>query len=314
MESAEFYNNLSIMKTYEQGETMGNISELTEQVEFSNQAAAGDAVAVPSLPTTRLSKNLFFDAVSEGQFEEARNLLQMGADVNWRDEESDMETALHYAVERNDSHVVDLLLAQPGVNVNIKTLSNEMTPLSMACGLGLEEMTRKLLRAPGIKLNIRCRLGNTALHYAAAGDFTTCLELLRDSPGADMLLWTLKNDEMESPLYKAVMENAIGSLGIILGLPISKMGKLENTDSYGIVWYAICNDLGEAGDRDKIVEMLSEDQRINFNLADVLTGDTPLLHCLKEKKVEMSKIILKNPRVDLNVKNNAGEFPESIAR
>merc|ERR1719367_1497332 len=37
VDSAEFYNNLASMKTYEQGETVGTIAELMmEQVEFSN--------------------------------------------------------------------------------------------------------------------------------------------------------------------------------------------------------------------------------------------------------------------------------------
>merc|ERR1740131_500557 len=37
VDSAEFYNNLGSMKTYEQGETLGTIAELMmEQVEFSN--------------------------------------------------------------------------------------------------------------------------------------------------------------------------------------------------------------------------------------------------------------------------------------
>ena len=37
VDSAEFYNNLGSMKTYEQGETIGTIAELMmEQVEFSN--------------------------------------------------------------------------------------------------------------------------------------------------------------------------------------------------------------------------------------------------------------------------------------
>merc|ERR1739838_166089 len=37
VDSAEFYNNLGSMKTYEQGETMGTIADLLmEQVEFSN--------------------------------------------------------------------------------------------------------------------------------------------------------------------------------------------------------------------------------------------------------------------------------------
>merc|ERR1712183_55873 len=47
VDSAEFYNNLGSMKTYEQGETVGTIAELMmEQVEFSNVIALnkGDLV------------------------------------------------------------------------------------------------------------------------------------------------------------------------------------------------------------------------------------------------------------------------------
>merc|ERR1712223_1336200 len=48
VDSAEFYNNLGSMKTYEQGETIGTIAELMmEQVEFSNVAVVnkGDLVS-----------------------------------------------------------------------------------------------------------------------------------------------------------------------------------------------------------------------------------------------------------------------------
>ena len=36
--------------------------------------------------------------------------------------------------------------------------------------------------------------------------------------------------------------------------------------------------------------------------------------CLKKKKMDVARILLGNPRVDLNVQDSAGKFPETIAR
>ena len=67
--------------------------------------------------------------------------------------------------------------------------------------------------------------------------------------------------------------------------------------------------------RQRCVELLSEDPR-DWDTRDPSPedGKTPLLFCLERGKVEMAKIIIKNPRVDLNMQNDAGKFPETIAR
>ena len=64
----------------------------------------------------------------------------------------------------------------------------------------------------------------------------------------------------------------------------------------------------------RCVELLSNDLRVDWNSRDPDTGNTPLLSCLNRGEVEMAKILIRNPQVDLNVGNNNGDFPETIAR
>ena len=271
-----------------------------------------------SLSPTLDCKRKFFEACLDGNDEEVRNLFAKGAQVNWRDDLDsywNQETGLHYAAGGNHGDLVDLLLAQPGVDVNMQTKQDEVTPLMIACSRGFEEITRKLSKFPGIILSRRCSVGNTALHYAVEKNFAGCVELLRDSPKADETLdWTRENDYGETPMTKAVDKNSLESLSIILELPHSVMGNLSSSENYRVVWSCVSPSPPQVLDRDRCLEMLTEDPRVNFNIKHDDTGDTPLHHCLNEGRVEMAKILIKNPRVDLNVKNNAGDFPETIAR
>ena len=82
-----------------------------------------------SLSPTITAKDLFLKACKEGNVELARILLANGAGVNWG---GDLDwSALHLAAVRCCGDLLDLLLAQPGVEVNIKNKSNK-TPLMFA--------------------------------------------------------------------------------------------------------------------------------------------------------------------------------------
>ena len=55
------------------------------------------------------------------------------------------------------------------------------------------------------------------------------------------------------------------------------------------------------------------DNRINWNIKDS-DGDTPIMYCLKTNKMEMFRLLLNNPRVDLNTRDRDGKYLEDIAR
>ena len=261
-----------------------------------------------SLSPTLSTRDLFLDACDEGDLELARVLLARGAGVNWRQEEEDLSSGLHLAALGDHGDLVDLLLAQPGVDVNIKDAAN-YTPLMEACIKGRENIIGKLLQVEGIELNCQSRRGKTALHLATEFDFPNCVQLLREAPGLE---WNLRDVDGDTPLLTAAGCGSPGSLEIILSVPQPQLDlTVTDDEGYNVAWAAVLGDEeeGEAADQQRCVELLSADLRVDWNY-----GDTPLLYCLEEGKVEIARIIIKNPTVDLNVQNNAGKFPETIAR
>ena len=69
-------------------------------------------------------------------------MLSSGVDVKCRTY-ADGCTGLHFAARHNYGELLELLLAQTGVDVKIRTIYN-FTPLMVACGWGHENIVRRL--------------------------------------------------------------------------------------------------------------------------------------------------------------------------
>ena len=69
----------------------------------------------------------------------------------------------------------------------------------------------------------------------------------------------------------------------------------------------------EGGERLRCVEILSRDRRVEWNIKNS-DGDTPIMYCLKTNKIEMFRLLLNSPRVDLNTRDRDGKYLEDIAR
>ena len=101
-----------------------------------------------------------------GKLEEVREALQAGADPNTRVPITD-STCLMVAISRKQEEVVDLLLAQPSIEVNAKDNKN-ITALHLACRTrtGNIAILSKLLAVPGILVNERDSDGWTPIMLA----------------------------------------------------------------------------------------------------------------------------------------------------
>ena len=75
---------------------------------------------------------LFLEYCQQNNIEKVKFYLEYGANVNCKFSYS----ALHYAVKNNSEDLLDLLLSQPGVDVNIRCRRG-WTPLMYACRLEL---------------------------------------------------------------------------------------------------------------------------------------------------------------------------------
>ena len=243
-----------------------------------------------------------------------RELLSKGADVNWRadeDEDEDLvggEAGLHFAADYNYGELLELLLAQTGVNVNIRDNHN-WTPLMFACARGHENIVRRLCQVPGIQLNTRDEGGCTALHWAVYQNKQACVAVLREVAGVD---WNVRDNAGDSPLTLAVYWGYADILPIILSVPEPDLD-LSVTDSKGrnIAQIAVERN---GGDRQRCVELLSADRRVDqyWNIKNS-NGDTPVMYCLKFNKIEMARCLINTLGVDLDTVDRRRRNLQDIA-
>merc|ERR1711988_654136 len=69
----------------------------------------------------------------------------------------------------------------------------------------------------------------------------------------------------------------------------------------------------DGGERQRCVEMLSRDRRVDWNIKNS-DGDTPVMFCLKNNKIEMARCLINTPGVDLDTVDRDGKYLETIAR
>lgn len=137
------------------------------------------AVANPALPAVDAP---LAHAAADGRADLVRDLLRQGADVNQAT--GDQMTALHWAAERGDAALAELLI-YAGANVEAGTRIGRYTPLHIASVNGNSEVVKVLMAARANAQAVTTNSGVLPLHLAAAsGDIPTVQTLL--DAGADV--------------------------------------------------------------------------------------------------------------------------------
>ncbi len=104
-------------------------------------------------------------AVREYNAKTALALLDLGANPNVADNQG--QTPLHLAVSQRRTQLVEGLLNKKA-DPNVADTALKMTPLHIACNLGLQGDAALLIKA-GAKVNEKDHQGRTPLHYAVQG-------------------------------------------------------------------------------------------------------------------------------------------------
>ncbi len=122
-------------------------------------------------------ENPLFNAVSDGNLEEVRNLIARGENVNAKEEYSGNITPLFLAVENGNAEIAETLLSF-GAKANARD-ENKQTPL-MRLDDGAAPGLVRILIKHGAKINLTDKAGNTALMNAATNGKTEVLQILLD--------------------------------------------------------------------------------------------------------------------------------------
>merc|ERR1711953_1014701 len=150
-------------------------------------------------------------------------------------------------------------------------------------------------------------MGGTALYFAVDRNKPRCVEVLRGAGDVD---WNVRNFG-ESPLTWAVKRGYADVLQTILSVPEPHLD-LSVTDPGGrnVAQIAVEEDGAES---QRCLEMLSRDRRVNWNIKNS-DGDTPVMFCVKNNKIEMARCLINTPGVDLDTVDRDGKYLETIAR
>jgi len=147
------------------------------------RAICGCALAIylTALAGAATSTSPVADAAMRADTEAVRTLLKQGADAGAA--QGDGMTALHWAAERGDAPLADMLL-YAGANVAAVTRVGQYTPLHLAAKSGSIDVVRALLKAGASPAAKTTNTGVTALHLAAASGSADVVKLLLER-GAD---------------------------------------------------------------------------------------------------------------------------------
>ena len=155
--NAETYNLINTAKSDLQVQLNAGEKQFAS---YMNQAEKSDGKAL-------------MDAIEKSDSAKVKALIEKGVDINAKESGS---TPLIRAIQQTDekpsasaTKILDMLLAQADINVNL-TDSEGMTPLIWACMQLNEEIVKKLLANPAIKVNQKVKIGeeyHTALSALA---------------------------------------------------------------------------------------------------------------------------------------------------
>lgn len=245
-----------------------------------------------------------------GLYDTMQDLIQAAENINCKDNFS--ETPLHVAIEQGHAEIVQLLLAQPGIEVNtvnllfvkVEARHTEIVRLLLtqsgiqisssylnllfytAVQAGCTEIVKLLLAQPSIEVNMKAIFHDyTPLFIAAEEGYTEIVQLLLAQPGIDV---NTKGEDNETPLFVAVREGYTEIIRLLLTQPgIDANGPLKYTPLF----------IAAHNGHLEIVQLLLAQPGIKVN------SGCPLFIAAKKGHTKIVQLLLAASDIDVNTKN-----------
>ena len=252
----------------------------------------------------------FLQYCHDNNLEEVTDCLTRGVDVNTVSEDGRW-SGLTIAADRNYPELLEILLSQPDIKINHPVRDAEgVTALMFACAAGNSAIVSRLVQVPGLDINYLDENDDTAAHGASWHVHTDCLRILAET---GIVNWNKRHKwvrGVSTPLSRALYRGFSDIVDIIMEQPnIDYNVKTRNGETLGhaAVW----------GANVKCVESLIAQERFDcWNIPDG-GGDTPIMTAvmlghsidprgLRDNLTEISKILLRCPRVNPNCRDKEG--------
>ena len=233
-------------------------------------------------------------------------LLKQGAEVKTMD--ACGTSALHLAAWLSHSHVVNLLIASPKIDINLRSRATKYdiggeSALIKAARQGNVEIVLSLIRA-GADLNIANDKGDTALHVAVEAGHVAVVEALVDN-GMDVDL--LREIVSVRRRLLAVMEASMNGDVDMLDIILKHSRDVNFRSADGETTALLCATLSGAVDA---VKLLLSQKTIEVDLADD-DGWTPLICAANYESTSIIPHLVSHG-ADLNQLDRCGRTPIMI--
>ena len=228
---------------------------------------------------------------------------------SWNVRNKDGNTPVMTAVSNSNFgpqylEIFKILARDPRVDLNKRDSRGE-TMIQVAIVKGLVEWVETLAREDRCQLNDPDEAGQTPILNALRMDEPGILEVLAADPRVDLCF---RNNEGRNVAQLAIEKGDERCVEIL--------SAQERQDC----WTAV----DEAGvtpammavkyENLRCLEILAAQERfLHWNFADNL-GETPVITAVISGNIDMVRLLVKCPRVDLDVRDGAGRTPEMIAR
>ena len=301
--------------------------DLIELLVEANASTKNKIEQINNLRQKRIQKNLF-EAISSRNIQRVTQLLESGA-IDLTQPENN---ALPWAIYYNSIEIIKLLV-QHGANLEEKN-NNGQTALDYVLSRNALPIVETLIELGADTQNRTTQINNLR-QKTAENDFYNAIQQ-NDIQKVSRLLESDSININEKAAVTGFIDAAHKEYVDIMKLLVEKGINLETTDAYGktAFEYALRGNkhnsvkyLLKAGAKPKvrsyelvngcfntrIIEEVIFSPQFDINSFDELNNETLLMQAIRKDKKELVKLILKHPKLNVNLKNKNGKTALDIA-